>query len=222
MQPVFETEDWLFFVLRQFVITVFTVFRRMKFFYFCRPMAVFIVLFVGFSGSASAQTNAEVFWENLKKHCGKAYEGKMPEGASVHDFAGKKLIMQIRSCEDGRIRVPFFVGENRSRTWVFTMRNGLITLKHDHRHEDGTQDKVTQYGGTATNTGFPHQQIFPADQQTAELIDYASGNVWWVTINEKEFSYNLRRIGSDRLVSVIFDLTKEIPAPSAPWGWSDL
>jgi hypothetical protein len=62
-------------------------------------------------------------------------------------------------------------------------------------------------------------QFFPADQETSDLIPYASNNVWWVTVDEKSFTYNLKRIGSDRVFSVKFDLTKEVTTPSAPWGY---
>jgi hypothetical protein len=167
------------------------------------------------------QTNSEIFWNKLQQHCGKAYAGKMPDGITQDDFKGKELIMHVRSCEPGRIRIPFVVGNNLSRTWVLTREEGLIQLKHDHRKEDGSEDKVTQYGGLATNQGFAHMQIFPADQQTASLLDYASGNVWWITVSDTEFTYNLRRMGTDRLVSVVFDLTKEVSPPPAPWGWEE-
>lgn len=68
------------------------------------------------------------------------------------------------------------------------------------------------------NTGLADIQFFPADQETSSLISYASNNVWWVTLDETSFTYNLRRIGTDRFFSVKFDLTKEIETPSAPWG----
>jgi hypothetical protein len=64
-------------------------------------------------------------------------------------------------------------------------------------------------------------QIFPADLETFNIIPAAAANVWWITINETSFTYNLRRIGSDRLFTVYFDLTKTVPTPSAPWGWKD-
>jgi hypothetical protein len=92
-------------------------------------------------------------------------------------------------------------------------------LKHDHRHEDGSEDQITQYGGIASNTGMAGIQFFPADQETADLIPYAANNVWWITIDEISFTYNLRRIGSDRLFSVKFDLTKEVLSPGPAWGW---
>lgn len=171
--------------------------------------------------NAQEISGAEQFWSKLAAHCGKAYEGKLTSPESDPRFAGK-LVMHVRSCEEGRIRIPFFVGEDRSRTWVLTMdENGLIQLKHDHRHADGSEDKVTQYGGKATNTGSTLIQFFPADQFTASLLPAAVGNVWWITVDETSFTYNLRRLGSDTLFSVKFDLTKPVEAPEAPWGWKD-
>lgn len=127
--------------------------------------------------------------------------------------------MHVRSCAENQIKIPFFVGDDKSRTWVLTFDNDVITLKHDHRHQDGSEDKITQYGGTSTNSGLPNIQFFPADQFTADLIGYASNNVWWITLDENSFTYNLRRIGTERVFSVTFDLKKPIATPDAPWGW---
>lgn len=129
--------------------------------------------------------------------------------------------MHVKSCEENRIRIPFNVGDNRSRTWVLTLENDRILLKHDHRHADGSEDKVTQYGGWTPNAGSDTMQIFPADSFTSENLPHATNNVWWITINENEFTYNLRRIGSERVFTVTFDLTKEVETPLAPWGWRD-
>ena len=65
-----------------------------------------------------------------------------PEGAT--GFVGKALVMHVRDCRAERIRIPFMVGDNRSRTWVLTRQGDRIELKHDHRHEDGSADTVTQ------------------------------------------------------------------------------
>ena len=172
---------------------------------------------------AQESPNSVLFWKSIESHCGKAYEGKIVAGGKEGDgFVGEKLVMHVRSCKKNAIRIPFFVGEDKSRTWVFTMTNDkLIRLKHDHRHKDGSEDKITQYGGLSPNTGLANIQFFPADQQTSDLISYASNNVWWVTINKTSFTYNLRRIGTDRFFSVKFDLTKEAKTPGAPWGSKD-
>jgi hypothetical protein len=130
---------------------------------------VFIIsMCLTLSISAQEKSGAAQFWENLKKHCGKSYEGSLTNAPANDDFAGKKLVMHVRSCNDNTIRIPFFVGEDKSRTWVLTFENDRIQLKHDHRHEDGSEDKITQYGGKTTNSGLPHLQMFPADQQTLQ------------------------------------------------------
>jgi hypothetical protein len=55
------------------------------------------------------------------------------------------------------------VGENRSRTWIFSRTVQGILLKHHHRHEDGSEDAVTQYGSWTTLRGSASQQFFPTD-----------------------------------------------------------
>ncbi|GLR15498.1 hypothetical protein GCM10007940_01130 [Portibacter lacus] len=167
-----------------------------------------------------SETGAVQFWEKLNTYCGQSFEGEITAGGKEGDgFVGKKLLMHVRSCEENRIRIPFFVGDDKSRTWVLTLADNILKLKHDHRHEDGSPDKVTQYGGRSTNSGLPEIQFFPADQETSDLIPAASTNVWWITVDEKSFTYNLKRVGTDRIFSVSFDTTKPVETPSAPWGW---
>ena len=108
---------------------------------------------------AQKESGAKQFWNTLKQHCGKTFEGTITAGATPNDpFVGKKLVMHVRSCEENRIRIPFFVGDDKSRTWVLTFDNDQIQLKHDHRHEDGSEDKITQYGGKSPNSGLPNIQ----------------------------------------------------------------
>jgi len=162
------------------------------------------------------------FWQKLKEHCGKTFEGTITSGATAKDgFSGKRLVMHVLSCSESQLLIPFNVGENRSRTWILTKVKDRIELKHDHRHEDGTNDAVTMYGGTTTNTGLPGIAVFPADQMTIKTIPTAATNVWWMTINNTTFTYNLRRIGSDRLFTVTFDITKPIEKPLPSWGWEN-
>ena len=172
---------------------------------------------------AQEKGNSEKFWEELQGHCGKAYQGIIMEGGVEGDgFMGEKLVMHVRSCKPNEIRIPFFVGEDKSRTWVLKLDEAkIMSLKHDHRKPDGTDEEVTQYGGISPNQGLGNIQMFPADIYTSTILPAAATNLWWFTLDETSLSYNLRRIGSDRVFSVKFDLTKEVETPTAPWGFSE-
>lgn len=164
---------------------------------------------------------AKEFWDSLKALCGKAFEGELMSAPTNDDFAGKRLVMHVLSCDDEQILIPFNVGDNRSRTWIFTYKDDRITLKHDHRMEDGSDDELTMYGGTSTNSGLPGIAVFPADEETLERIEPAATNVWWVTVDDKAYTYNLRRLGTERVFTVSFDLTQEVEIPEPSWGWED-
>lgn len=168
--------------------------------------------------------NQEQFLETLATICGQAFMGTIINGSpSDTAFNDKILVMHVRSCQDGIIKIPFFVGADSSRTWVISKTNHGIQLKHDHRHEDGTPDEVTMYGGHTSNGGSATRQLFPADQETADILPQAIGNIWWIDIKKDSiFTYNLRRVNTDRLFSVEFDLTRPLPTvPGAPWGWQE-
>jgi hypothetical protein len=172
---------------------------------------------------AQAESPNSIFWKELQKLCGKAFAGTVAAApADDTTFKDKTLVMHVRSCEKDRIRIPFVVGEDRSRTWVLALNESRILLKHDHRHEDGTPDKVTMYGGLTTSVGMPTRQMFPADQETVDILPAAATNVWWIELVPGEhFSYNLRRMGSERYFSIKFDLKTPVKTPAAPWGWKD-
>lgn len=161
------------------------------------------------------------FWNSLKALQGKTFEGTIVNAPANDDFFGKKLVMHVLYSDDETILIPFNVGDNLSRTWIFTNKNNRIQLKHDHRMKNGENDKITMYGGIASNQGTSTMQIFPADEETQKLIPAAFSNVWWVTLDNNTFTYNLRRIGSDRVFTVSFDLTKEIEKPAPSWGWEN-
>lgn len=170
------------------------------------------------SGGLPAEQRA--FWSALRQHCGRAYEGRLTQGnASDTAFAGKTLTMHVRGCTDDEVRIPFHLGEDRSRTWVITRTAAGLRLKHDHRHRDGTEDRVTQYGGDTRGPGTAASQEFPADAFTASLIPAAATNVWTVEVVPGErFAYALRREGTGRRFRVEFDLARPVAPPPAPWG----
>jgi hypothetical protein len=185
-----------------------------------KSLLVGAALFVSLQLSA-AESQQDTFWNNIRALCGQSFEGRVVEGSAATDamFKDKVLIMHVRACGDGEIRIPFHVGENRSRTWVLTRTAGGIRLKHDHRHEDGSEDDITQYGGDTSDSGSAERQEFPADEFTAGLIPAAKTNNWTMTVEPgKTFGYGLRREAEGRRFRVEFDLTRPVPAPPPPWG----
>jgi hypothetical protein len=164
--------------------------------------------------SASADAGAaDLFFQNVRKLCGQRFEGAtdFPKDEPGHPLAGKKLIISIEQCSDNEIRIPLQAGEDKSRTWILTLREGRLLLKHDHRHADGTPDKVTMYGGWAAG-GDANRQRFAADGETATLIPEAATNVWTLEIDaaKEQFIYALERNGQPRY-KAIFSLKATTP-----------
>jgi hypothetical protein len=162
----------------------------------------------------------DAFWVALQSMCGRAYAGRVVEGnASDSTFRTSELRMHARSCTSTEVRIPFHLGANRSRTWVITRTATGLRLKHDHRHEDGSEDAITQYGGDTRDSGTIVRQEFYADSHTATLIPAARTNVWTIeVIPGDRFAYALRRVGTDRRFRVEFDLKTPVATPPPPWG----
>lgn len=166
---------------------------------FLRTAAVFCafaaVIPLHAHGAGNSDPKAQ-FFARLAAMCGATFEGASVFPRDAGDaFAGKKLVAHVASCTENEVRVPFIVGADRSRTWVFRKTAAGLELKHDHRHEDGTPDEQTMYGGMASDKGSGSAQSFEADAYTAKLIPAASTNVWTVTLapDGKSMSYYLER-----------------------------
>jgi hypothetical protein len=159
------------------------------------------------------------FFASLSALCGKAFEGRVasPAVEADRDFAANRLVMHLRDCSKNEIRIPFQVGEDRSRTWVVTRTSAGLRLKHDHRHEDGSEDVLSQYGGDTVAAGSAQRQEFPADAYSKQLFvreNRAASvpNVWALEVRSAEmFAYELRRPG--RFFRVEFDLERPVEPP---------
>ncbi len=169
---------------------------------------------------------ADAFLAALRTHCGQAFAGRVvvDTPASPNDtFAGKPLVMHVRECGADTTRVPFHVGDDHSRTWVLTRTANGLRLKHDHRHEDGTSDKVTMYGGDTATAGTAQRQAFPVDAESianfnANGLSASVTNTWAMEIEPgRRFLYELSR-PNGRLFQVEFDLSRPVPLPPTPWG----
>ncbi|WP_232360463.1 hypothetical protein [Paraneptunicella aestuarii] len=167
----------------------------------------------------------DAFFDAIKQHCGKAYEGKVTvDNQPSKTFSENRLVMHVRKCTDKELQIPFHVGQDASRSWIITKTGSGLSLKHDHRQANGEYDKSTMYGGHTVDAGWDEVQSFPADQYSKELfvasgIPQSIGNTWQMFIYPETFSYRLVREG--REFRVDFDLTKAVAVPPAPWGYAD-
>ncbi|WP_338845369.1 hypothetical protein V8J88_16785 [Massilia sp. W12] len=166
----------------------------------------------------------DAFFNHVRALCGKAFQGKVVLDQPKSDGFEGRLVMHVRRCSNEEIQIPFHVGENRSRTWIIKKTGSGLSLKHDHRHQDGSFDAQTMYGGHTLDAGWAQVQSFPADQYSKESfvaagIPQSLGNTWQIFIYPDTFSYRLVREGREFRVN--FDLKKPIPAPPAPWGYQD-
>ncbi len=175
----------------------------------------------------AADAPATEFLASIAAMCGNAYGGRIVANEPVQAddaFEGKALVMHVRTCEPGRVLVPFHVGDDHSRTWVLTLQVDHLRLKHDHRHEDGSEDELTQYGGESTTPGTATRQEFPVDQFSKDLFNrtdraVSTLNTWAMeVVPGQTFTYELTR-PSGRLFRVEFDLTKTVDLPPVPWGY---
>jgi hypothetical protein len=188
-------------------------------------VVVLLITLAACYGVTRPSSPAAEFLDGVAAMCGQAYGGRITvnDPPTPNDpFEGQALVMHVRTCDNGRVLVPFHVGEDRSRTWVLTLHGDHIRLKHDHRHQDGTEDELTQYGGDSTTAGTATRQEFPVDQFSIDLFTrtnriVSTTNTWAMEVHPgRMVAYELSRPG--RKFRVEFDLTKTVPTPPAPWG----
>ena len=158
----------------------------------------------------------EAFWNALTQQCTHIFTGQSSFPDTPEDsFYGKKLVANFINCTDTKIHVPFHVGDNKSRTWIFSkLDNGQIQLKHQHLHDDGSVDEVSNYGGISTGGEIEINELsktihvhFPADGFTKKLLPEASTNVWTIELvtynysNQDAMTYNLYRHNKKRFIA---------------------
>lgn len=171
----------------------------------------------------SAPSPQDAFMENLNALCGQSFAGQVvSDDPRDADWAKETLIMHVRDCDESRVAIPLHVGADRSRTWIISKTDTGLRLKHDHRHKDGSEDVLTQYGGDTTASGSATAQAFPADAFSKNLfvrenIPDSANNVWSVDVSSEQFTYQLNRDG--RHFKAEFDLTKPVKTPPPAWGY---
>lgn len=165
----------------------------------------------------------DAFFDNLSQLCGNSYNGKVTSAdPQDEDWIKEVLTIHIRDCSETEIKIPLHVGANRSRTWIISKTDTGLSLKHDHRHEDGEPDAVSLYGGDTATKGTALEQAFPVDDFSKELfrregLEVSMTNVWTVTLDPGQtFTYGLKRENRDFKAQI--DLTKTVNTPPPAWG----
>lgn len=188
-----------------------------------------ILLFSSCSNSDEVETTTDEpgyiqFFNALAQKCGDAHQGQLiiqPE--TVDMFTGTEMmVMHIRECSDNQLKIPFHIeneetGEwDRSRTWIITLHDDGLELRHDHRMPDGSDDDVTMYGGFSVDEGTANVQRFQSEERTAQADGEFRG--WRIEFFPGE-RYTYGTVWQDEWnIMVQFDLTNSIEEPPAPWG----
>lgn len=181
-------------------------------------IAALSVLLSGCAGTYFGTTRthdpADAFMVKLNGLCGQRFEGRVVStDAADENFRSQRLVMHVRDCSVTEVRIPFSVGEDRSRTWIVTRTETGVRLKHDHRHPDGTPHVLHMYGGESDGGGSARQE-FPVDAFSIALFNandaaVSTTNVWAMEVwPDRMFAYELRR--QNRHFRVEFDLTKPL------------
>ena len=159
----------------------------------------------------------EAFWDHLSQHCGQAFAGELvriPEGSQTFTGEEEDLIVHFRECEDTRLKLPFHVDDDHSRTWVFIKTTAGLDLRHDHRIENGAPDpQSTWYGAHTWDDGTENRQEFLREEltngvQTGWRVEIIPGERYtYGTIRDGEWNFRAD-----------FDLSTPVDLPPAPWG----
>lgn len=157
--------------------------------------------------TALADAPVPSLFDFLRGLDGKTYPGQMTYPADAAHEMNKPMSITVQVVSQDEIRIPLQVGKDRSRTWVLTRSGSAVALKHDHRHPDGSPDKVTNYGGVDSHPGLGVELVFPADEETQTLLPEAASNAWSLRISPdgKRLFYYLERHSKPRFEAA-FDL----------------
>lgn len=182
------------------------------------PLLAIAALALILSSCASlpaARAPQDAFFAHLTALCGQSFAGRLvTTDAADADLAGQPMRMTVRDCSAHEIRIPFLIGEDRSRTWVVTRTATGLRLKHDHRDLQGQPDGWHWYGGDTASAGTDQRQVFPVDQESIDQFNagdaaVSTTNVWAMEVHPgREFAYELRR--ANRHFRVEFDLTRPL------------
>jgi hypothetical protein len=178
-----------------------------------------LLLLSGFAGCALAPLagrglhhQQQEFFDELRALCGQSFAGESieaPAGDTL--YTGRRMVMEVRECSEERVVIPVRVGEDRSRTWVVTRGENALSLTHIHRHDDGTEDDNSRYGGFTVTPGERWRQDFPADSFSVRMVPGRATQTWTLEIRPGHLlDYSLHRTATDLRYRFRFDLSRPL------------
>jgi len=163
-----------------------------------KGLFVLLIATVLFAEEPTSLTPQDHFWKAFQALCGHSYEGQITIDNGKNKLEGLPRI-EVQHCSEREMRILFQIGDDRSRTWILTRTGSGLRLKHDHRHADGSPDKITNYGGDTYDVGQPTRQEFDVDQETVNLIPGTDKHQWVFEIHAgKVLAYELYRGGASK------------------------
>lgn len=171
----------------------------------------FMILSAALLLPACLPTPADSFIDELSALCGQSFAGEIVSTDAVDDdWRREDITVYFAECSNQEVRMPLAVGADTSRTWIVRRSaDGGYELRHQHLHEDGTPDALSNYGGYSdpANQGSRRQE-FPASEDTKSLFDaegipVSKDNVWAIELREDVLAYELRR--PERFFRIEFD-----------------
>ncbi len=83
--------------------------------------AVWLTIVLSGCATTPEAEPADKFFARLRALCGQAFAGSVVStDPADKDMIGKPLVLHVRECSSGAVRIPFHVGTDRSRTWVIS------------------------------------------------------------------------------------------------------
>jgi hypothetical protein len=169
--------------------------------------------------AAAAANVHRAFLENLAHHCGEAFRGRVVHAPEDDlNFAGDpELVMHVRECSEEEVRIPVFLDDDRSRTWIFWLTGDGVDLRHDHRNPDGTPEANTFYGAFVSDPPLALELPSPTRHEfKRQQNGMVSGWVVEIVPGER-YVYGTQRDGEWRH-RFDFDLSQAVEPPPDPWG----
>lgn len=165
--------------------------------------------------ACSSRSDDAAFISNFDEYCGFAYRGvsTLVELGDDHPLEGAELVMILDQCAPDEVRMPFFVDEDRSRTWIVRrVDDRRLHLSHDHRYPDGTEHDANMYGGYSDGQGDSTTVFFPADERTIAERPAREINRWSKSFDHSAQLYHYRLYLRDTLrYEAEFDLSNPLP-----------